>query len=131
MSPILSLTYALLFNALLSFPAMLYLQAAHLRSSVFEPRYRSSFGIYDQGTFDLESWACQVSTYANDFPHTTCRNAKAGRVADILACVAAIAAAAVGAWALRGQRAAIQNARREKIKRTDYWLGDGDGMEMH
>lgn len=130
--PVPTLTSALLFNALLSFPSMLYLQIAHLRSSAFDPSYRSSYGqLYDQGTFDPESWACQVSGYANDFPRAQCRNAKAGRVVDILCCIAAIAAAAVGAWALRGQRAAIEKARQDKRMRTEYFLGDNDEVEMH
>jgi hypothetical protein len=109
---------------------MLYLQVAHLHSSAFDPSYRSMYGLYDRGTFDPESWACQVSLYANDFPRGQCRNARAGRVAAILCCIAAVGAAAVGAWALREQRDAIQRARNEKRKRTEYWLGDSDEVEM-
>jgi hypothetical protein len=79
---------------------------------------------YDQGNFDFESWACQVSSYQNTFPRGECRNAIAGRVADILCCIAAVAAAAVGAWALRGTRDTIRQAEIEKRHRREEWLGD-------
>jgi len=80
--------------------------------------------VYDQGHFDFESWACQVSSYPDDFPGVECRNARAGRVTDILRCIAAVAAAAVGAWALRGTRNTIRQAEIEKRKRREEWLGD-------
>ena len=83
-------------------------------------------GAYDKGTFDFESWACQVSGYKDNFPRGECRNAIAGRITAILCCIAAIVAAAVGVWALRGERGAIKWAEDEKENRKEVWLGDTD-----
>lgn len=60
--------------------------------------------------------------------------AKAGRIADIICCIAAIAAAAAGTWVLRGQRETICQARRDKMKRDKYWVSGidvGDEIEIH
>jgi hypothetical protein len=52
--------------------------------------------------------------------------AKAGRIADIICCIAAIAAAAAGTWVLQGQRETICQARGDKLKRDEYWVGGVD-----
>jgi hypothetical protein len=103
---------------------MIYLQVTKLQSSKFDPNYRDIYGAYDIGIFDFESWACQVSGYKSSFPRGECRNAIAGRVADILCCIASVGAAAVGAWALRGERDTVKRGEKEKKKRSQFWLGD-------
>jgi len=47
----------------------------------------------------------------------------------ILCCATAIVASAVGTWALRKERVTIANAKIEKGKRRDYWIGNGFDME--
>jgi len=130
-SPITTLSYALLFNALLSLITMIYLQVAYLRSSVFEIDYRSLYdGVtYVIGSYDFESWACQVSRYSDTFPRSQCSEARGGRVVVIVCCVAAIASTAIGTWALRGERDTVARAKIEKGKRRDFWI-NGE-MDMY
>lgn len=111
---------------------MIYLQVAQLQSATFDPNYQSTnSALYDQGKFDFESWACQVSVYQDDFPHGRCRDARARRIADILCCIVAIATAVVRAWALRGTRATFQQAQINKRPRREAWLGDENvGIEV-
>ena len=101
---------------------MIYLQVAYLQSSIFDPTYRGPYRLYDRGTFDFESWACQVSGYKNNFPSRQCSSARAGRVADIICCITAIVTTVIGTRALRGERDAIKRAENEKRNRKNFWL---------
>jgi hypothetical protein len=126
--PISTLSYALLFNALFSFIAVIYLQVSYSRSSKYDPNYSSPYAIYDIGVFDFESWACQLSKLTDDFPRTKCYQARAGNAVDTIWFFVALAAAISGILALRGERDSILQARREKRSRNEYWLGqDGEG----
>ncbi|KAF7867346.1 hypothetical protein EAF04_005429 [Stromatinia cepivora] len=120
--PISILRYGLTFNALLSFVAMIYLHITYFHSSTYEPNHH---GHYHEGTFDFESWTCQVIRYPNEFSHRHCANAKAGRVIEALLCFTAIVATGVGLTALWGERNMIYQANGSKGRRAEYYVGAG------
>jgi len=109
---------------------MIYFLSTHANSSTFDPHYRGFYSIYDKGSFDIESWSCQLSNYQNDFPGKYCPIAKAGRIIEIVRCIIAIAAAVFGSWILNGQRDAIEQGRKQKVMMTGYWVDGGRADEM-
>jgi hypothetical protein len=127
--PIPTFFYALLFNAFLSLIALIYLLVIHSKSSDFGPQYQGPYWVYDQGIFDFESWACQLSQHESEFPASYCRTAKAGRIVSIVYCISGVAAAIVGVWALRRERETIERARKLKKTHDEYWIETWDGGE--
>ncbi|KAH6711601.1 hypothetical protein BKA61DRAFT_578045 [Leptodontidium sp. MPI-SDFR-AT-0119] len=125
--PIPLLISSLLFNALLSLTAMTYILITHSQSSTFDAYYRSDYREYDRGMFDVEAWTCQINQYPSGLPDGPCWTAKTARWVDVARCAVAVVAAAVGWWALRGEREVVNQARMRKKARDAYWLGDGDG----
>ncbi|KAJ8070359.1 hypothetical protein OCU04_000740 [Sclerotinia nivalis] len=121
--PVSILRSGLIFNALFSFVAMVYLQITYFHSSTYEPNYR---GHYHEGTFDFESWTCQVIQYSNEFPHRHCGNARAGRVMEALLCFIAIVATVVGLPVLRGERSTINQAKDDMGRQAEYYVGAGE-----
>lgn len=77
--------------------------------------------------FDVEAWTCQINQYPSGLPDGPCWTAKTARWVDVARCAVAVVAAAVGWWALRGEREVVNQARMRKKARDAYWLGDGDG----
>ncbi|KAF7939401.1 uncharacterized protein EAE97_007481 [Botrytis byssoidea] len=99
-SPISILRLTLLFNTLLCFVAVTYLHISYIRSATYNPE-RSHRGHYHEGTFDVEAWTCQVVRYSDVYSDSMCRDARAGRVVQVLIFVVALVAMWVGRWELR------------------------------
>ncbi|TGO50944.1 hypothetical protein BOTNAR_0374g00140 [Botryotinia narcissicola] len=74
---------------------------------------RSHRGHYHEGTFDFEAWTCQVVRYSDVYSDEKCKDARAGRVVQILIFVVALVAMWVGRWELR-----------EGGKRGEGWKGE-------
>ncbi|KAF7906157.1 hypothetical protein EAF00_000436 [Botryotinia globosa] len=99
-SPVSILRLALLFNTLLSFVAVTYLHISYIQSATYDPE-RSHRGHYHEGTFDVEAWTCQAVRYSDVYSDGMCRDARAGRLVQILIFVVALVAMWVGRWELR------------------------------
>ncbi|KAF5878580.1 uncharacterized protein Bfra_000747 [Botrytis fragariae] len=99
-SPVSIFRLALLFNTLLSFIAVTYLHISYIQSATYDPEctYR---GHYHEGTFDFEVWTCQVVKYSGTYSDGKCRDARAGRVVQILSFVVAVVVMGAGGGELR------------------------------
>ncbi|KAF7923629.1 hypothetical protein EAE99_006888 [Botrytis elliptica] len=120
-SPVSILRLALLFNTLLSFIAVTYLHTSYIRSATYNPE-RSHRGHYHEGRFDFEAWTCQVVRYSDVYSDGMCRDARAGRVVQILIFVVAVVVMWVGRWELREERRGVEVWRGERL-----WLNEGVG----
>ncbi|APA06993.1 hypothetical protein sscle_02g017630 [Sclerotinia sclerotiorum 1980 UF-70] len=102
---------------------MVYLQLTYFHSATYEPNYH---GHSHSGTFDFESWTCQVIRYPNEFSHRHCADAKAGRVIEALLCFDAIFAAFLGVPVLRRERSISYSVNDGAGRWAGYYVGDGE-----
>ena len=119
---------------MLAFSVFVYLFSINSMSSHFDSSYRSTYGsygpndMYDGGTFDLESWSCElvgfpVSHDNSELLKRHCKLEKASRWVTLFLFVFSLIQLAVVVWAFRGDHPVFKRrVPRRKSWHSDYGL---------
>jgi hypothetical protein len=121
---------ALLFNACFALAALIYILAIHSQSAHFDPDYKAQNGIYDQGTFDVETWTCELAAYTgaqdvHDIFSGQCPLETAGRGMFVVLCLVAFAAAGTAFWATGKEKQRVRQGIEARRRSWEYWNSHG------
>jgi hypothetical protein len=119
-------------NSLAALAATSWVWKVHYSSAHFNPAYHSpaarngtvdQYGVnnvYDAGTFDLETWTCELAAIRPDIFAPTCRVEIARRWAMLVFAAFTLASIATASWAYTWDRRLITARRREKREEKQW-----------
>lgn len=132
MTPIYALLAALALTAVLSLVSLLTIFVSHLRSAHFDVNYKDPYsggygpwGRYAKGTFDLETWTCDLAAFEGSPSIQTfskqCRIEQAARWALVPFCIVSVLAAGLGWWAMSNEKANVDECiKLKEVDRRQY-----------